>query len=123
MPFVKVSGVPGDMDSDEIADFVANMQSAVCSVETLNLQGQEDEVTVILMSGLVADDQQRSIMVETSGLRDEPERTDAVRQQVAGATGRVADQHFPEAYVASRVAKPFNYGTMPFWDNASEEES
>lgn len=117
MPFVTALGVPGNMTSDEITDFVANIQSAVCGIEELDLHGKEDEVTVIMMPGLVADGQKRNIMIETSGLRDEPERTPEVRKRVAATTGCVADQHFPDAFVASRVAEPYDYETMPFWEN------
>jgi hypothetical protein len=66
---------------------------------------------------MVARGTQREILIETSGLRDDPERTLAVRKRVAVVTGQIGDRHFPDSYVASRVADPYDYDTMPFWDN------
>jgi len=112
MPVIKVWCLPVELHKKDFNELHQAIVGAVVSVPELGLRDQND-MTCLFPPDRMAYGLGEEIIVEISGLFEKPERTDEVRQRLAGRVGTAVSKLFPGAKVECfvQVHKP----SQGFW--------
>lgn len=113
MPVIRVSCLP-QMPEDDLSKLYEDIVAAVLSIEELGLK-DESEITCLFPSDMMDVGLGDEVIIEVIGLFDKPQRTKAVRQELAEALGKAVDMMFPAARIECFIF-PFS-PAQGFWAN------
>lgn len=106
MPVIVVFGLPGEIDEETIENVYENLAAVVLQVEELRLQ--KHQITFFFPPDRMKMDLGKEIVIFVFGLTDKPERTEAVRNQLASNLMNQMKLNFPDAKLVECFVYPFN---------------
>lgn len=106
MPVIVVYGLPEQLSEENIESVYEGLAAVVLQVEELKLQ--KHQITFFFPPDRMKMDLGKEIVIFVFGLTDKPERTEAVRAQLASNLMNQAKLNFPSAELVECFVYPFN---------------
>lgn len=115
MPVIKVWCLPLDQSESDLNQLHRTIVKAVTAIEELGLR-DENDMTCLFPPDRMSYGLGEEIIIEISGLFEQPERTVEVRRRLAASVGTAVKKLYPDAKIECFVAS-FN-PAQGFWVSA-----
>lgn len=107
MPIVRIEGIPGDFDQQNLLEVEGKIKEAIASVSELGIG--TNHISVLFPKDRLTKRAKTEIIATVDGLFTKPERTDKVRQDLANKVAGVLMEIFQQdASLIECFIKPFD---------------